>query len=360
MPGYLDRYEIRTPKSRESALFRDLKGILSVAKARAPGLRRQLAGIDLAQLKNRADLARIPVLRSAEVARMQSEAPPLGGLAGSRAGAAARLLASGSSTFVPEGHAKDWWSAARAMNAAGFERGDIVLNCHSYHLNAMGRIVESGAHALGCAVIPAGESELDRLVKAIARLRPNAYCGQPEFLKNILIRFRQTFDSTASINKALFIGAGPSAALEDALRRKAIRVQRCYGKEGVGVIAYQTRLKDGAIADEMVVNEGIIVEIVKPDTNAPVPFGVVGEVVVTRLNSDYPLLRFATGDLAALLPGPSPCGRTNLRFRGGLGRVEHASKQSAEEQAKRAPAGARRSAQNVRSLAGRPNESRPD
>ncbi|HUZ66939.1 MAG TPA: AMP-binding protein [Beijerinckiaceae bacterium] len=322
MPSYLDRHETRTPRTRETALFRDLKGILSVAKGRAPTLRRQLVGVDLSKLKSRADLARIPVLHRTDLERLQKETPPFGGLAGSRAGAVTRLLISSGPTFVPEGHAKDWWSAARAMNAAGFERGDIVLNSFSYHLSAGGRIVESGAHALGCAVIPAGESGLEQQVDVIRHLKPSAYCGSPEFLQRLLARYDELWGEPAPINKALFSGIAPNVLVEEHLRSRGIRVHRCYGSDELGVIAYQTQLKDGRCSDEMVVNEGVIVEIVKPDTGIPVPFGVVGEVVVTRLNADYPLLRLATGDLSALLPGPSPCGRTNLRFRGWLGRVD--------------------------------------
>jgi phenylacetate-CoA ligase len=323
MTSYLDRCETRAPKAREMALFRDLKGILSVAKGRAPTLRRQLLGVDLSKLKTRADLASIPVLRRSDLPRLQNETPPLGGLAASRAGALKRLLLSPGPAFVPEGHAKDWWGAARAMNAAGFERGDIVLNCFSYHLSAAGRIAESGAHALGCAVVPAGESEIDSELEAIGHLKPGAYCGSPEFLQILLDRSDKRSCDASSLRKAFFLGAAPSAIVEERLRRRGLRVHRCYAIDELGVVAYQTSRENGQPCDEMVVNEGVIVEIVNPETGAALPFGSVGEVVVTRLNSDYPLVRFATGDLSALLPGPSPCGRTNFRFRGWLGRVDH-------------------------------------
>lgn len=323
MPSYLDRNETRAPRAREAALFRDLKGILSVAKGRAPALRRQLLGIDLSKLKTRADLARIPILRREDLPRLQNETPPFGGLAASRIGALKRLLLSPGPVFVPEGHAKDWWNAARAMNAAGIERGDIVLNCFSYHLSAAGRIVESGAHALGCAVIPAGESEIAREVETIRHLQPSAYCGSPEFLESLLDACEERGGATSSIRRALFLNGVPGANIEDRLRRRGIRVHQCYASDELGIVAYQTRLDNGQPVDGMVVNEGMIVEIVRPGTGIPLPYGAVGEVVVTRLNADYPLLRFATGDLSMVLPGPSSCGRTNLRFGGWLGTVNH-------------------------------------
>jgi phenylacetate-CoA ligase len=321
VPEHYDRQETRSAASRENTLFRDLRGVLKIAKPRAPALRAQLKGIDLEAVKTRSDLAAIPVVRKSDLKAMQEETPPFGGLTASRASTLKRLLVSPGPIFEPEGHAKDWWGAARAFFAAGFRKGDIVINCFSYHLTPGGHIMESGALALGCPVIPAGIGNTDQQVEAIRYLKPSGYAGTPDFLKILLDRAREAKSDASSIKRALVSGAALPGTLRKELKERGVVVYQNYGTADLGVIAYESEQSDG-----MIVNEGLIVEIVRPGTGEPVPIGEVGEVVVTRLNADYPLLRFATGDLSAFLPQTSRCGRTNMQLKGWLGRADQTTK----------------------------------
>ena len=321
VPEHYDRQETRSAASRENTLFRDLRGVLKIARPRAPALRAQLKGVDLESLKTRYDLAAIPVVRKSDLKAMQEETPPFGGLTASRASTLKRLLVSPGPIFEPEGHAKDWWGAARAFFAAGFRKGDIVINCFSYHLTPGGHIMESGALALGCPVIPAGVGNTDQQVEAIRYLKPAGYAGTPDFLKIVLDRARELNSDGSSIKRALVSGAALPGTLRQELKERDITVYQNYGTADLGVIAYESEQSEG-----LIVNEGLIVEIVRPGTGEPVPIGEVGEVVVTRLNADYPLLRFATGDLSAFLPGTSSCGRTNMQLRGWLGRADQTTK----------------------------------
>jgi len=321
VPEHYDRRETRSAASRENTLFRDLRGVLKIAKPRAPALRAQLKGVDLESLKTRSDLAAIPVVRKSDLKAMQEETPPFGGLTASRASTLKRLLVSPGPIFEPEGHAKDWWGAARAFFAAGFRKGDIVINCFSYHLTPGGHIMESGALALGCPVIPAGVGNTDQQVEAIRYLKPAGYAGTPDFLKILLDRARELNSDGSSIKRALVSGAALPGTLRQELKERGVTVYQNYGTADLGVIAYESEQSEG-----LIVNEGLIVEIVRPGTGEPVPIGEVGEVVVTRLNADYPLLRFATGDLSAFLPGTSRCGRTNMQLRGWLGRADQTTK----------------------------------
>ena len=322
MSDYMDRNETRSPQTREATLMRDLRGILSVARPRTPGLRQQLRGIDLNAIRKRADLAAIPVVRKSDLENMQAETPPFAGLTSTRPGGLRRIFMSAGSIFQPEGHAKDWWSAARALNAAGFRKGDIVLNAFSYHLATGGHMMECGAHALGCAVIPGGTAPVDQQIDAASRLGATAYMGTAEFLKLLLDDAAQRGLDLGTLRCALVSGGWLPARQRADLARRGLRVQQCYATDELGVIAYETRMDDGALVPGMMVNENVLVEIVRPGTAEPLPAGEVGEVVVTRLNADYPLLRFATGDLSALIDEASPCGRTNMRLRGLLGRVD--------------------------------------
>ena len=322
MPHYFDRHETRAPQSREAALLRDLRAIVAIAKPRSPALRRRIKGIDIAGIKTRADLARIPVLRAAELRDLQIEDPPLGGFAATRLSALKRLIVTAGSTIVPEGHAKDWWGAARALSAAGFDRGDIILNCFSYHLAAEGFVMESGANALGCTVIPAGNADLELQLEMIRLLRPTAYCGPADFLLSLVERAKLRRTDIASIQRAVVADASLSPGLRRDLEKQGIRVRQLYWVSHLCVIAYESECPDGKLNEGMIVNEGLILEIVAPGTDDPVRCGEIGEIVVTRLNSDYPLLRFGTGQLSAFLPGVSPCGRTNLRIRGCMGPVD--------------------------------------
>jgi phenylacetate-CoA ligase len=321
VPEHYDRQETRSPASRENTLFRDLRGVLKIAKPRAPALRAQLKGIDLESVKTRADLAAIPLVRKSELKALQDETPPFGGLTASRCAGLKRLLVSPGPIFEPEGHAKDWWGAARAFFAAGFRKGDIVLNCFSYHLTPGGHIMESGALALGCPVIPAGIGNTDQQLEAIRYLKPSGYCGTPDFLKVLLDRAREMKSDASSIKRGLVSGAALPPTLRKELKDRGIEVYQAYATADLGMIAYESQQSDG-----MIVNEGVIVEIVRPGTGEPVAAGEVGEVVVTRLNADYPLLRFATGDLSAFLPGRSRCGRTNMQLKGWLGRADQTTK----------------------------------
>ncbi|MBL8588833.1 MAG: AMP-binding protein [Methylobacteriaceae bacterium] len=326
MSAHFDRLETRSPQSRELALYRNLKAILGIARHRAPALRAQLKGVDLAALGNAAALAGVPVMHKSDLTRLQKEARPFGGLAATRPGALKRLLISPGPIFEPEGQAKDWWGAARALHAAGLRKGAVVLNCFSYHLTPGGHIMESGAHAIGAAVIPAGVGATEQQLDAIEHLHPDFYCGTPDFLKILLDKGRESGRDVGSIRRALVSGAALPPSLRAELESRGVGVMQAYATADCGVIAYETRDAAERLAPGMMVNEGLIVEIVRPGTGDPVEPGEVGEVVVTRLNADYPLLRFATGDMTKALPGPSPCGRTNMRIAGWLGRADQTAK----------------------------------
>ena len=323
---HYDRLEVRAPDVREKAQFKDMRAILKSARPRAPALRRQLQGIKLEDIKTRADLARIPIVRKSDLVQLQADDPPFGGLTGARTGAMRRLLMSPGPIFEPDGHAKDWWGAARALHAAGVQRGDVVLNTFSYHLTPGGHIMESGATALGCPVIPAGPGNTEQQIEAIRHYRPRAYCGTPDFLKIILDKAAELKRDVKSIQRALVSGAALPKSLRDELEKRGVGVRQCYATAELGVIAYETSNARGAVLDGMVVNEHIILEIVRPGTGDPVAPGEVGEIVVTRLNKDYPLLRLATGDLSALTSGKSACGRTGLRIKGWMGRADQTTK----------------------------------
>ncbi len=321
MSVFYDRLETRAPQSREMALFRDLRSLLKVAVRRAPGLRAQLRGVDIDALRGRAQLAAIPVIRKNELTEAQAGAPPFGGLTAIRPSALKRLLVSPGPIFEPEGQSGDWWGAARAFRAAGVRKGDIVLNCFSYHLTPGGHIMESGAHALGCPVIPGGVGNTEQQVEAIHHLRPRAYAGTPDFLKILLDKGAEMKLDTSSLVHGLVSGAALPASLRAELFARGVDVKQAYATADLGMIAYETAAMDG-----LIVNEGLIVEIVRPGSDDPVAEGQVGEVVVTRLNADYPLLRFGTGDLSAVAPGLSSCGRTNMRLKGWLGRADQTTK----------------------------------
>src|SRR5947209_14585220 len=265
---HFDRAETRSPAARENTLFRALRGVLKIAKPRAPALRAQLKGIDVEALKTRADLAGIPLVRKSDLKTMQEDTPPFGGLAASRCASLKRLLVSPGPIFEPEGHAKDWWGAARAFFAAGFRKRDIVLNCFSYHLTPGGHIMESGALALGCPVIPAGIGNTDQQVEAIRYLKPSGYCGTPDFLKILLDRAKEMTRDPSSIKRGIVSGAALPSTLRQELRDRGVQVFQAYASADLGVIAYESEQSDG-----MIVNEGLIVEIVRPGTGEPVAIG---------------------------------------------------------------------------------------
>jgi len=321
MTTHFDASETRAQDQRDAADLSALRALLSEVTSAAPGLKRQLEGVDIASLKTRDDLAHIPVLRKADLAALQKAEPPLAGLTGVAPGLLKRILISPGPIFDAEGHGSDWWGTARALYAAGFRKGEIVLNTFAYHFTPGGHIMESGAHALGCAVIPAGPGQTEQQIEAIHLLKPAGYVGTPDFLKILIEKAAEAGKPAGSITKALVSGAAFPPSLQAWVKDQGVAAYQCYATADLGVVAYETEARAG-----LVVNEGIIVEIVRPGTNEPVAEGEVGEIVVTRLNKEYPLLRLGTGDLSKFLPGTSPCGRTNRRLAGWLGRADQRTK----------------------------------
>ena len=321
MSAYFDALETRPHDQRETALFSELREILAHAVPSAPGLAHQLGTIEIATLKDRAALATVPVIRKSELLAMQKAKPPFAGLITGHPGGLKRLLMSPGPIFDPEGFSVDWWGAGRALYAAGFRLGDIVLNTFSYHFTPGAFIMESGAHAVGCAVIPAGPGQTEQQIEVMEALAPNAYTGTPDFLKILLEKAEEAGKPAISLKKALVSGAAFPSSLQQMISAKGVEAYQAYATADLGVIAYETPARAG-----LVINEGIILEIVKPGTNDPVPDGEVGEIVVTRLNKDYPLLRLGTGDLSKIIPGMSPCGRTNKRLAGWMGRADQRTK----------------------------------
>ncbi len=320
MSEHYDRQETRSPTARENALFRDLRASLKISRMRAPALRAQLKGVDIDGIKKRADLAAVPVVRKSELMSRQANDPPFGGLVATRCASLRHLLVSPGPIFEPEGHARDWWGSARALFAAGFRKGDIVLNTFSYHLTPGGFMMECGASAIGCPVIPAGPGNVEQQLDVLRVYKPVAYCGTPDFLKILLDRASDA-KIASPFKKALVSGAALPASLRKELEKRGVATRQAYGTAELGLIAYESEAMEGLIA-----NENVCVEIVKPGTDEPVKDGEVGEVVVTRLNADYPLLRFGTGDLSAVMKGSSSCGRTNMRIAGWMGRADQRTK----------------------------------
>jgi len=320
MPDHYDALETREPAVREREQAAALPAIVARAMT-APGWAKHLKGIDPKSVNSRSGLAKLPVLRKSDVAVMQKENPPFGGLNVAAPGKARRLLMSPGPIFEPEGEGTDWWGSARATYAAGFRSGGIVHNSFAYHLTPGGFILEAGLHALGCAVIPGGVGNTEQQLEAIAHYQPSGYVGTPDFLKILLDTAEKTGKDAASIKRALVSGAALPASLREELKAHGVAVLQCYATAELGVIAYESEAREG-----MIVNESVIVEIVRPGTGDPVAEGDVGEVVVTSFNPDYPMIRLGTGDLSALMTGTSPCGRSNARIKGWMGRADQTAK----------------------------------
>jgi phenylacetate-CoA ligase len=320
--AFFDDLETRDPALRETAFFAALRRGLGAAIAGAPGIARQLSGFSLELLTDRPALARLPLVRKSDLSERQRSEPPFGGLAASTL-RTARVYASPGPLYEPEGADDvDYGCFARALHAAGLRRGDLVHNTFSYHFTPAGLMADAGARLLGCAVFPAGTGQSEQQVSAIAHLRPAAYVGTPSFLKILLDKAAETGSDVGSLKKALVSGEALPATLRAAFAERGVSVFQAYAIADLGVVAYESEAREG-----LIVNEGFLVEIVLPGTGDPVPDGEVGEVVVTTAASAiYPLLRFATGDLSAVLPGASPCGRTNTRLRGWLGRADQSAK----------------------------------
>jgi len=326
MREYFDSLETRSPEARELAQLAALPARIALAKSRTTAYRRMLAAFEPAAITTRAALARLPVIRKSELLELQRAERPFGGFATARWGDCGRVFASPGPLYEPEGREADYWRLARPLFAAGFRAGDLVHNCFSYHLTPAGAMLEGGAHALGCTVFPGGVGQTEQQVLAMADLKPDGYVGTPSFLKIILEKADELGIQLPRLKKALVSGEAFPPSLRDALAQRGIAAFQAYATADVGTIAYESEAREGLIIDE-----GVLVEIVRPGTGDPVAAGEVGEVVVTTLiTTAYPLIRFGTGDLSALLPvslhTPSPCGRTNLRLKGWLGRADQTAK----------------------------------
>lgn len=320
MAKYHDRLEIRSPARREADLVRRLPVVLAAAQ-RLPAWRRHLRGVDPAAVTDRAALARLPVLRKSDLSATQRLKPPFGGLLHWPPTAYRRLMMSPGPIFEPESREPDPWRVARALTAAGATRRDIVLNTFSYHLTPGAWCFDAGAQALGCAVIPAGPGNTDAQLDLIETYRPTLYAGVPDFLKILLDQAATRGRDVSSLKRAVVSGAAFPPSLQELFSERGIDAYQCYATAECGIIAYETPARDG-----LVLNEDIIVEILRPGTGDPVAEGEVGEIAVTILDPEKPLIRFAVGDLTAMLPGTSPCGRTNGRIRGWLGRADQSAK----------------------------------
>ncbi len=334
MTTYYEEREAASVAERERALFARLPEALECARQRAPAIAGQLQGVEVSNVCDRESLAAIPVIRKSELLQAQlsrrsnadAAAIPanervFGGFSAIGWGEAARVFASPGPIYEPESFRSDYWGFARALHAAGFRRGELVHNCFSYHFTPAGSMMETAAHALGCTVFPGGVGQTEQQVQVLADLQPAGYTGTPSFLRIILEKADETDVAVTSLKRALFSGEAFPPSLRDWFLERGIDGYQAYGTADLGMIAYETSAREG-----LVVNEDIVLEIVRPGTGQPVPDGEVGEVVVTTLNPDYPLLRFGTGDLSAILPGQSPCGRGNLRIRGWLGRADQTTK----------------------------------
>ncbi len=328
MNKHFDALETRGPAQREAALMAALPGQIAHAKNATPAFAAILKNVDPAGVTSREALARLPVTRKHELLALQqthregAAGDVFGGFSALGFGAhMPRIFASPGPIYEPEGAAKDYWRMARAMFAAGFRPGELIHNCFSYHFVPAGSMMETGAQALGCTVFAGGTGQTEQQVQAVAQLQPAGYIGTPSFLKIIVDKALELGVGMPSLKKAMFGGEAFPPSLRDWFTARGITGYQCYATADLGLIAYETEAREGLVLDE-----GVIVEIVRPGTGDPVPVGEVGEVVVTTLNPDYPLIRFGTGDLSAVLAGPCPTGRTNQRIKGWMGRADQTTK----------------------------------
>ncbi len=325
MTDFYDHLEIREPAGRERELLAALPKQIAHAQSATSAFSKILDGVQAAEITSRSALARLPVTRKTDLLALQKErreSDPFGGFAAITRGARMpRVFASPGTIYEPEGEGRDYWRTARALHAAGFRSGELVHNCFSYHLTPAGSIMESGAHALGCTVFPGGTGQTEQQLEAMLDLRPAGYIGTPSFLRILLEKAEALNLQLPSLTKALLSGEAFPPSLRDWLGARGVDGKQCYATADLGLIAYETSARAGLVLDE-----GVLLEIVRPGTGDPVPEGEVGEVVVTTFNRDYPLLRFGTGDLSAVLPGTCPSGRTNTRIRGWLGRADQTTK----------------------------------
>jgi phenylacetate-CoA ligase len=325
MSKFFDALETRDPQAREAAMVAALPGQVAHAQVNAPAFAETLQGIDAASITSREALARLPVVRKHELFERQKahrETDVFGGFSTLLRGPnMPRVFSSPGPIYEPEGTSRDYWRAARALYAAGFRAGDLVHNAFSYHMTPGAFIMESGAHAIGCTVFPAGVGQTEQQLQAIAELRPAAYTGTPSFLRILVDKAIETGSDISSLRKGLVGGEAFPPSLRDWFTERGLAIYQSYATADLGLIAYETEAREGLVLDE-----GVLVEIVRPGTGDPVPDGEVGEMVVTTFNTGYPLIRFGTGDLSAVLPGPCPTGRTNTRIKGWMGRADQTTK----------------------------------
>ncbi|GGF04800.1 AMP-binding protein [Stappia taiwanensis] len=318
---HFDQLEIQDPDAREADLFARLPAQIAYAKDNAPGWAAHLAGIDAEAVSSREALAALPVLRKPELMAAQVQNPPFGGFAAGDPSAFGRIFMSPGPVWEPQGEGTDPWSCARALFAAGFRPGDVVHNALSYQLTPGGFILDLGARALGCTVFPAGAGNTEAQLDALEALRPVGYTGTPDFLKVLLDKAAETGRDASSIRKALVSGGALFPSLRAEYESRGVSVLQAYATADLGVIAYESMADEG-----LIVSENMIAEIVRPGTDCPVPEGEVGELVVTCFSRSYPLIRFGTGDLSAVVSGRSSCGRTNMRLKGWMGRADQRTK----------------------------------
>jgi phenylacetate-CoA ligase len=320
MSEHYDALETRDPAQRDKDQFSALAQTLARA-LQAPGWAKHLVGVDPKSVSSRAAFAKLPILKKSDLIGLQKATPPFGGYNATAPAKAKRILMSPGPIFELEGHGKDYANVARPLFAAGFRSGDIIYNCFSYHLTPGAWMFDSGAEALGCPIVPGGVGNTEQQIEAIAHIKPAGYVGTPDFLKVILDSAAKSGKDVSSLKRGLVSGAALPPSLRQELSGRGVDVLQCYATAETGVIAYETSAREG-----MVVNESVIVEIVRPGTGDPVPEGDVGEVVVTSFNLDYPMIRLATGDMSAIMAGRSPCGRTNTRIKGWMGRADQTTK----------------------------------
>ncbi len=327
MKTHMDALETRDPAARESALLAALPGQIAHAQKNAPAFAEILKDIKAADITSRNALAKLPVIRKYELLEKQKASRAAGGSVFGGFSAVSygqqmpRVFSSPGPLYEPEGSRPDYWRMARAIAAAGFQSGELIHNCFSYHFTPAGSMMETGAHALGCTVFPGGIGQTEQQVQAMAELQPAGYIGTPSFLKIILEKAAEMGVALPSVKKALVSGEAFPPSLRDWMTERGVNAYQCYATADVGLIAYETSARQG-----LVIDEGVIVEIVRPGTGDPVPEGEVGELVITSLNPDYPLIRFGTGDLSAILSGHCPTGRTNQRIKGWMGRADQTTK----------------------------------
>ncbi len=318
---YFDKLEIRDPEQRNLELSLALPKQIAHAKASSLAFSDLLKDIQATMITSREALAQLPIIRKSELIELQRRRRPFGGLETVDPGFLAHIYMSPGPIFEGEGPEVDAWNFARAAYAAGFRNGNIVHNTFSYHLTPAGMLVDTACRAIGCAVFPGGVGNTEQQVEAIGRLRPNRYAGTPSFLKIILEKAVEMGIDTSSMDRGLVGGEALPPSLRTELNNLGCSVLQCYGTADLGLIAYETEAQEG-----MVIEERVIVEIVRPGTGDPLPDGEVGEVVVTTFNRNFPLIRFATGDMSAIMAGISPCGRTNIRIKGWMGRADQTTK----------------------------------